>query len=166
MSAENADKHHPSTKNSILIVDDNPTNLKILIDTLNNTGYKTLIADSGDRALYQSAHHPPDLILLDVMMPGMDGFETCRCLKANPTTAKIPVIFTTALTDIDYKIKGFEAGAVDYITKPFQQEEVLARVSTHLSLRRLQQKVEDQNVQLQAKNAKPQQATASGAGQG
>ncbi len=146
MSTEN------SVKGTILVVDDHPPNLKIVIDTLNEAGYKTLIADSGDQALHQIAHRPPDLILLDVLMPGLDGFETCHRLKENPITADIPVIFMTALVDVSDKIKGFEFGAVDYITKPFQQEEVLARVNTHLTLRRLQQHVEDQNVQLHKKN--------------
>ena len=137
----------------ILVVDDLPDNLRILTNTLNQAGYQTLIANSGDRALYQISHQPPDLILLDVMMPGIDGFETCRRLKANPDTAPIPVIFMTALSDIDNKIMGFEAGAVDYITKPFQIKEVLVRVDTHLTIARLQRQLEAQNAQLQERNA-------------
>ena len=146
-----------NTKNDeekrILVVDDHPNNLRVLTNTLNQAGYQTLIANSGDRALYQISNQPPDLILLDVMMPGIDGFETCRRLKANPDTAQIPVIFMTALNDIDNKIVGFEAGAVDYITKPFQIKEVLVRVDTHLTIARLQQQLEVQNAQLQEKNA-------------
>jgi len=136
----------------ILVVDDHPYNLRVLTNTLNEAGYQTLIANSGDRALYQIANQPPDLILLDVMMPGIDGFETCRRLKANPDTAPIPVIFMTALGDIDNKIMGFEVGAVDYITKPFQIKEVLVRVNTHLTIARLQRQLEVKNAQLQKKN--------------
>ncbi len=141
-----------NVKKTILVVDDHPTNLRILITTLNEAGYKTLIANSGDRALYQVAHHPPDLILLDVLMLGLDGFETCRRLKANPTTTKIPVIFMTALANVSDKLTGFEVGAVDYITKPFQQAEVLVRVNTHLTIHTLQQQLEIQNLQLHEKN--------------
>lgn len=136
----------------ILVVDDHPYNLWVLTNTLNEAGYQTLIANSGDRALYQIANQPPDLILLDVMMPGIDGFETCRRLKANLNTAQIPVIFMTALGDIDNKIMGFEVGAVDYITKPFQIKEVLVRVNTHLTIARLQRHLEVKNAQLQKKN--------------
>ncbi|MHC4268823.1 MAG: response regulator [Planctomycetota bacterium] len=139
-------------KKSILLVDDTPNNLMILVDTLNNAGYKTLIARSGERALYQISHHSPDLILLDVLMPGMDGFETCRRLKVNPATSKIPVIFITAMTDVENKIKGFEVGGVDYISKPFQQTEVLVRVNTHLTIHALQQQLEAHNAQLHEKN--------------
>ncbi len=151
MNAEN------DFEGTVLVVDDHPTNLRILIDTLNEAGFKTLIADSGDRALRQTAHQPPDLILLDVLMPGIDGFATCRRLKENPITADIPVIFMTALTDVSDKIKGFEAGAVDYVTKPFQQEEVLARVSTHLTIHNLQKEIEAKNAQLQRKNSQLEQ---------
>lgn len=124
----------PSDKPSILIVDDNLTNLRVLIDYLNESGLETLVARSGKGALRQADFARPDLILLDVMMPGIDGFETCRQLKAKDTTKDIPVIFMTALSDTSDKIKGFEAGAKDYITKPFQQEEVLSRITTHLTL--------------------------------
>lgn len=120
----------------ILIVDDNPTNLRVLVDYLQTKGYKTLVATSGERAIQQLERHTPDLILLDVMMPGIDGFETCARIKANPATAEIPVIFMTALTDVEHKVAGFEAGAVDYITKPFQHAEVSARVNTHLMMQR------------------------------
>ncbi len=111
-----------------------------------------MIAKSGEHALYQISRCSPDLILLDVLMPDMDGFETCRHLKANSATSKIPVIFITAMTDVEYKIKGFEVGGVDYIDKPFQQAEVLARVNTHLTIHTLQQQLEAQNVQLHEKN--------------
>lgn len=121
---------------TILIVDDNPTNLRVLVSYLQIKGYKTLVATSGERAVQQLEHHTPDLILLDVMMPGIDGFETCARIKANPNTAEIPIIFMTALTDVEHKLAGFEAGAVDYITKPFQHAEVSARVNTHLMMQR------------------------------
>ena len=138
----------------ILIVDDTPTNLDVISEALNDAGYTVAIATSGERALKQLERRSPDLILLDVMMPGIDGFETCQRLKANPKTCDIPVIFMTALSDADSKIKGFEVGAVDYITKPFQEREVLARVKTHLQLsfltQNLEQQVSEKNAQLQA----------------
>lgn len=138
----------------ILIVDDTPTNLDVISEALSDAGYTVAIATSGERALKQLERRSPDLILLDVMMPGIDGFETCVRLKANPKTCDIPVIFMTALSDADSKIKGFEVGAVDYITKPFQEREVLARVRTHLQLRflthNLEQQVSQKNAELQA----------------
>ncbi|MEG3877082.1 response regulator [Microcoleus sp. herbarium7] len=138
----------------ILIVDDTPTNLDVISEALSDAGYTVAIATSGERALKQLERRSPDLILLDVMMPGIDGFETCARLKANPNTCDIPVIFMTALSDADSKIKGFEVGAVDYITKPFQEREVLARVKTHLQLslltHNLEQQVSQKNAQLQA----------------
>ena len=138
----------------ILIVDDTPTNLDVISEALSDAGYTVAIATSGERALKQLERRSPDLILLDVMMPGIDGFETCQRLKANPKTCDIPVIFMTALSDADSKIKGFEVGAVDYITKPFQEREVLARVKTHLQLsfltQNLEQQVSEKNAQLQA----------------
>ncbi|RMH69743.1 MAG: hybrid sensor histidine kinase/response regulator [Gemmatimonadetes bacterium] len=122
-------------KQTILVVDDNPMNLRVLFDYLKASGFKTLIATSGERAIQQVERLQPDLILLDIMMPGIDGFETCRRLKSNLTTQDIPVIFMTALSDTEDKLRGFRVGAVDYITKPFHQEEVLARINTHLTLR-------------------------------
>lgn len=138
----------------ILIVDDIPTNLDVICETLNAAGFDLAIATSGERALQQIEREIPDLILLDIMMPGMNGFETCQRLKSNPLTGNIPIIFMTALADTDSKIKALELGAVDYITKPFQAKEVLARVRTHLELRRLtqslEQKVLHQTAELQA----------------
>lgn len=119
---------------TILIVDDTPTNLDVISETLSDAGFKIAIATSGERALQQIDRRPPDLILLDVMMPGMDGFETCQRIKATPHQ-DIPIIFMTALSDTDSKVRALELGAVDYITKPFQEREVLARVKTHLQLR-------------------------------
>jgi len=133
----------------ILIVDDTSANLKLLTNILVKEGYRVRPASNGILALKSAAAMAPDLILLDVTMPDMDGYEVCRELKLNEATRRIPVIFISALTDTADKIKGFEAGGVDYITKPFQAAEVLARVETHLSLRRLQIQIEAQNLQLQ-----------------
>lgn len=141
---------NPQPKSQLLIVDDYPTNIKVLSDLLIDHGFEVLIARDGENALQKLQRITPDLILLDVLMPGMDGFETCRRLKEQPSTCDIPVIFMTALADPVDKVKGLTLGAVDYITKPFQQEEVLARVSTHLRLRHLSRQLADQNAQLQA----------------
>ncbi|RMH69854.1 MAG: hybrid sensor histidine kinase/response regulator [Gemmatimonadetes bacterium] len=129
----------PAVKGTILIVDDNPTNLAVLYDYLKEEGFAVFIAKSGEKAIQQVERIKPDIILLDVLMPGgIDGFETCHRLKANPNTRGIPVIFMTALSDTVDKVKGFNAGAVDYVTKPFQQEEVLARINAHLTILRQQ----------------------------
>lgn len=129
---------------TILIVDDTPANLGALVETLGAAGYRLMVAEDGEEALAQTAATHPDLILLDVMMPGLDGFETCRRLKAQPETRDIPVLFMTALTETTDKVKAFTAGAVDYITKPIEHDEALARVSTHLALRRLRRELEEQ----------------------
>ncbi len=129
---------------TILIVDDTPANLSVLVDTLSEAGYKLMVAEDGEDALAQTTHTKPDLILLDVMMPGLDGFETCGRLKAETATRDIPVIFMTALNETAEKVRAFNAGAVDYITKPIQHEEALARISTHLTIRRLRAKLEQQ----------------------
>ncbi|PZO35841.1 MAG: hybrid sensor histidine kinase/response regulator [Pseudanabaena frigida] len=138
----------------ILIVDDTPTNLDVISEALVNAGHNVAIATSGERALQQVERRQPDLILLDVMMPGIDGFETCKRLKANAKTRDIPVMFMTAVADLDNKVKGLKLGAVDYITKPFQEEEVLTRVKTHLQLyfltQNLEQQVEQKTAALQA----------------
>ena len=131
---------------TILIVDDNPTNLGVLSNYLKDYGFRILVARSGESTLKKAQFVQPDLILLDIMMPDLNGFEICRHLKANPATKNIPIIFMTALTQIEDKVKGFELGAVDYITKPLQHEEVVARVATHL---RLQQTTDE----LRAANA-------------
>lgn len=132
----------------ILIVDDNPTNLEVLSDSLSQSGFQIAVAIDGESALEQVSYHKPELILLDVMMPGIDGFETCRRLKANPETFEIPVIFMTALSDAENKVKGLSLGAIDYITKPFQHEEVLARVRIHLKIQNLARTLQNQNVVL------------------
>jgi two-component system, NtrC family, sensor kinase len=129
------------TKNTILIVDDTATNVKVLFEILSRYDFKVSVAKSGESALDKVDEILPDLILLDVMMPGIDGFETCRRLKANPKTKDIPVIFMTALSDAVDKVKGLKLGAVDYITKPIEYEEVIARINTHLELRRTQLKL-------------------------
>jgi signal transduction histidine kinase len=126
----------------ILVVDDTTTNLEIVFDILTNVGFNVSTDNDGERALRQAESILPDLILLDVMMPGMDGFETCKMLKENSATCDIPVIFMTANSDTESKVKGLSIGAVDYITKPFHQEELLARIKTHLQLRNLTKTLE------------------------
>ncbi|MEW6351840.1 MAG: response regulator [Thermodesulfobacteriota bacterium] len=133
----------------ILVVDDTPANLKLLAEILKDDGYHVRPATSGRLALRSVAIETPDLILLDVKMPDMDGYEVCRRLKSDERTRNIPVIFVSALDEVSEKVKGFEVGAVDYITKPFQSAEVLARVETHLTLRSLQAQLEERNLQLQ-----------------
>jgi DNA-binding response OmpR family regulator len=122
--------------NTVLVVDDNSANLKVLLALFQDHGLRVRVAKSGERALASCLDELPDLILLDILMPGVDGFETCRRLKAQASTADIPVIFMTSLTSIEDKLAAFSAGGVDYIPKPFQDVEVLARVNTHLTLRR------------------------------
>lgn len=123
------------------MVDDQPTNLKVLLSFLQAHNFQIYIADSGLRALKVLSKVSPDIILLDVMMPELDGFETCRRIKANEELAGIPVIFMTALDSVEDKLVGFNAGGVDYITKPFQQIEVLARLKTHIMLRKKEQEL-------------------------
>lgn len=147
-------------RGSVLIVDDNPTNLRTLLGYLEKSGFDILVATSGERALKQLERIRPDLILLDVLMPGMDGFETCRRLKANDLTRNIPVIFMTALTETIDKIKGFEVGGVDYLTKPLQYQELIARITTHLTIRKLQQQLEVQNARLGQQNLKLEERNA------
>jgi two-component system, NtrC family, sensor kinase len=125
-----------ASENTILVVDDTPTNLQVLFDLLSAQSYRVAIAKNGETAIQRLQSSQPNLILLDVMMPGIDGFETCQRLKANPSTHDIPIIFMTALTDSVDKVKGLSLGAVDYITKPIQHDEVLARIRVHLQLRR------------------------------
>ncbi|NEZ65835.1 hybrid sensor histidine kinase/response regulator [Leptolyngbyaceae cyanobacterium CCMR0082] len=129
----------------ILLVDDKPTNLKMLSDVLKGNDWTMLVATDGVSAIEQAQYAQPSLILLDVMMPGIDGFETCQRLKTNAKTKAIPIIFMTALSNSDYKVRGLEMGAVDYITKPFQQKEVIARVKLHLHLKFLAQELEEKN---------------------
>jgi DNA-binding response OmpR family regulator/DNA-binding CsgD family transcriptional regulator len=141
----------------VLIVDDEPANLRLLWMYLDQANFKVLAARDGTRALQIAGSTQPDIILLDVMMPGLDGFETCRQLKLNPLTYPIPVIFMTALSETTEKVRGFDVGGVDYITKPAEPAEVLARVRMHLTLqsmqRQLQAQVETCATQLQERTA-------------
>jgi signal transduction histidine kinase len=138
----------PQKKNSgtILVVDDNPTNIELLLVYLYEKKYRILVTRDGPSAIKRAANIKPDIILLDIMMPGMNGFETCEHLKNKPETKNIPIIFMTALADLDTKLKGFELGAVDYITKPFQKAEVVARIQTHLT-------IQEQKIKLAQLNA-------------
>ncbi len=145
----------------ILIVDDNPANLEVLSETLAGAGFQVAVAIDGVSAIEQIQYYQPELILLDIMMPGIDGFETYQRLRAKPSTRDIPVIFTTALSDTENKVKGFSLGAVDYITKPFQQQEVLARVRVHLQLRNLARTLEGQNKRLKREIVQRETAEAS-----
>lgn len=133
----------------ILIVDDTPANLGVLFDFLADSGFTVLVAGDGESAIQKVAYAQPDLILLDVLMPGIDGFETCRRLKANESTRDIPIIFMTALSETVSKVEGLKLGAVDYITKPLEPPEFLARVQLHLSLRSLTKKLQEQNLHLE-----------------
>ena len=138
------------TTESILLVEDNPTNLQMLFQLLEKSvGCKLLVAKNGETALNIVKKTRPDLILLDIMMPGIDGFEVCRRLKADPGTSRIPVIFLSALDETADKVKGLQLGAVDYVSKPFQAEEVIARVNTHLTIHRLNREVQEQRDQLE-----------------
>lgn len=139
-------------KMTVLVVDDKPENLDVLITYLTGFGFTILVAQNGKEAIELVREYLPDIILLDVMMPGIDGFETCRRLKASEGLSDIPVIFMTALSDTIDKVKGFNAGGVDYITKPLQHEEVLARVKAHLTIRLLQEQLQAQNFRLEQQN--------------
>ncbi len=141
--------NHEDIRDTILVVDDTPANLGTLFECLHNLGYSVLLAQSGEDALELLKEKIPDLILLDILMPEMDGFTLCRCIKANPQTRDIPILFITASDNIEHKLIGFQVGGIDYITKPFQQEEVLARIQTHLKLQHLRQDLEKHNIQLQ-----------------
>jgi diguanylate cyclase (GGDEF)-like protein len=143
---------------TVLIVDDTPANVGILVEYLEGRQVRVAVAQEGEEGLARAEFVQPDLILLDVMMPGMDGFETCRRLKASPRTRDIPVIFMTALSETHDKVAGFAAGGVDYVTKPFQIDEVWARVTTHLALRSAQKRLAEQNAQLRRTEAELQAA--------
>ncbi|MEO8163934.1 MAG: response regulator [Betaproteobacteria bacterium] len=138
---------------TLLIVDDKPQNLRLISDFLAEQGFELMLTRSGAQALDKIELAMPDLVLLDVTMPKMDGFEVCRRLKSNARTASLPVIFMTALDDTAHKVEGFHLGAADYITKPIQREELLARIQHHLQLHKLQQKLLTQSEDLAQKNA-------------
>ncbi|MFP4395453.1 MAG: sensor histidine kinase, partial [Anaerolineales bacterium] len=137
---------------SILVVDDTVENLRLISRILAEQTYRIRVADNGQRALISARANPPDLILLDIMLPDIDGYEVCRRLKADAQTRDIPIIFISALSQILDKITAFDAGGVDYITKPFQKAEVLARVHTHLSLQKIHHQLQEQNEQLERQN--------------
>jgi class 3 adenylate cyclase len=139
----------PSVTGTVLVVDDEPANSRLLAEYLAECGLTVLTASNGASAIDLAQEESPDIILLDVVMPGIDGFETCHRLKADDATRDIPIIFATSLARTAEKVKGFRIGAVDYITKPFQLDEVLARVSAHLTIRALQKSLQVQNAQLQ-----------------
>lgn len=128
----------------ILVVDDTPANLSLVLDALGEAGYELLVAESAQSAFSLLEHALPDLILLDAVMPGMDGFQACAALKANPAWCDIPVLFMTALDEPEEKVRAFAAGAVDYILKPVHAPEVLARVRAHLQIRALQRSLEEE----------------------
>ncbi len=143
---------------TILLVDDTPANLGVLFDYLSQRGFTVKVVQSGESALDFMQTDKPDIILLDIIMPGMDGFEACRRLKETDDTRDIPVIFMSALSETVDKVKGFEVGGVDYISKPFQVEEVLARVTMHVTLQNLQRNCQEKNIQLQQEINQRQQA--------
>ncbi len=140
---------YSSKQNLVMVVDDNPANIKLVLNYLQGHGCVTIMARNGEMALRRAAFSHPDVILLDVMMPDMDGFEVCRRLKADPETEDIAVIFMTALSQTKDKLRGFGAGAVDYVTKPLHMAEVLARVNSHLTIRNLQRSLQEQNENLE-----------------
>ena len=129
---------------TILIVDDVPANLGLLFEALTEAGYRALVAESGESALAQLDHEIPDMILLDYMLPGLDGIEVCKRLKKRPDCADVPVLFLTAVTEVEEKVRALEAGAVDYVTKPIQATEVLARVRTHLRISTLHKSLQEE----------------------
>jgi signal transduction histidine kinase len=135
-------------QDTILLIDDIPDNLAVLCEFLHHANFEVLVTASGEQGLETALYALPDLILLDVLMPGINGFEVCRQLKSQDQTRDIPIIFMTALTHPEHKIKGFQLGAADYITKPFQQAEVLARIHTHLTIRKQQRLLQTRNQEL------------------
>ncbi|HEY9297529.1 MAG TPA: response regulator, partial [Phormidium sp.] len=139
----------PTIPASILIVDDTPDNVRLLSTILTTEGYQVRKALNGQRAIATALEFPPNLILLDVMMPEMNGYEVCEQLKASPRTSSIPIIFLSALDDVVDKVKAFDVGAVDYITKPFQNKEVLARVANQLTIQSQQKLLQEQTQQLE-----------------
>lgn len=141
-----------TNKGTILVVDDTPANLRLMVATLETEGYRVHLADSGELALASLSAGTPDLILLDILMPEMDGFEVYRRLRALEAGRDIPVMFISALSDLEQRVEGLRLGAVDFITKPFQREELLARVHTHLELRHLRTRLEHEAVALQGAN--------------
>ncbi len=144
----------------VLLADDQPANLEVLSKLLSEQGYRVRAVTSGARALEASQLLPPECILLDVAMPEMDGFETCRALQAIPELQAVPVIFITAFDDTEHKLRAFQAGGRDYVTKPFQAEEVLARVEAHVRLCRMERELRENNLRLTQANAQLEQLNA------
>jgi PleD family two-component response regulator len=136
------------TQGELLIVDDLVDNLRVLSNTLSSHGYRVRCVRNGPMALVGARAIPPDLILLDIRMPDMDGYEVCRQLKADPQTSEIPIIFLSALDEVEDKTKAFQSGGADYITKPFQVEEVLARVKNQITIQQLKHLVAEQSQRL------------------
>ncbi|MCB0208625.1 MAG: response regulator, partial [Anaerolineae bacterium] len=153
-----ATESYIQTKGDILIVDDTLPNLRVLSSMLTEQGYEVRGAPNAQMALMIIEAEPPDLILLDINMPGMNGYELCEAIKAKPGSKDIPVIFISALDEVLDKVKAFSVGGVDYITKPFQIAEVLVRVRTHLTIRTLQQQLQQTNADIQQANADLQKA--------
>ncbi|HEY9668569.1 MAG TPA: diguanylate cyclase [Coleofasciculaceae cyanobacterium] len=147
-----------SNQGTILIVDDSSTDLRMLFEILTIKGFNVLQSQDGERAIQTAQSHHPDVILLDIIMPGIDGFETCRRLKTNESTQDIPVIFLTALSQTSVVVKGFQLGAVDYIVKPAHAEIVFARVTTHLTIQKLRRSLQVKMQELQREIAQRQQA--------
>jgi len=145
--------HNKTTKVDILVVDDTHDNLRLLDHILTGHGYHVRPVLNGLRALSAAQSAPPDLILLDIVMPNMDGYAVCGQLKADDRTRDIPVIFISALNETFDKVRAFSLGGVDYITKPFQEEELLVRVNTHLMLRNFQTQLQKKNQELEKLNA-------------
>lgn len=141
-----------AAKPTVLMVDDQPDNLDVLVNYLADRGLELVVATDGEQALQLAAECQPDLVLLDIMMPGLDGFQVCERLKQNPLTQDVLVIFMSALNDTQSKVKGFEVGAIDYVNKPLQREEVLARIQAHLTIRQQQEELQQKNIQLEALN--------------
>lgn len=138
---------------TILIIDDDPANINILSDYFKDSNFSILVAEDSESGIFRADYAKPDIILLDILLPGIDGYETCRRIKKNHNTKDIPIIFISALTEVDHKIKAFKTGAVDYITKPFQREEVLARVNVHLKINELSAQLQRSNEKLENKVA-------------
>ena len=147
-TAQTPDTNKHLSPGTILVVDDNPNNLRLLYDELTKHSYTVKSAINGTMALKWLEKNKPDLILLDIRMPEMDGYEVCQRIKSDDSTREIPVIFISALLNVDDKVSAFKAGGVDYVTKPFQNEEILARIQTHMSLKKMIKQIEAQNIRL------------------
>ena len=157
-----AAKAQTAVLEQVLLVDDNPINLQILQKTLSHSGYRLLLAHDGETALAMARLHLPSLILLDIMMPDMDGYQVCQALKADPLTENIAIIFLSALEDSSAKVRGFSVGGVDYIAKPFQADEVVARVRNHIKIHRLERELARRNVELETENLQILNAVSEG----